>query len=57
MAQTDTFDFQAKDFYLKQGYKVFGESKFEEVVCIFSSFKNASVLHQTSGGGFGFAAG
>jgi GNAT superfamily N-acetyltransferase len=25
MAQTDTFDFQAKDFYLKQGYEVFGE--------------------------------
>lgn len=25
MAQTDTFDFQAKDFYLKLGYEVFGE--------------------------------
>lgn len=25
MAQTDTFDFQAKDFYLKQGYEIFGE--------------------------------
>ena len=25
MAQTDTFDFQAKDFYLEQGYEVFGE--------------------------------
>lgn len=25
MAQTDTFDFQARDFYIKQGYEVFGE--------------------------------
>lgn len=25
MAQTDTFDFQAKDFYLKRGYEIFGE--------------------------------
>lgn len=25
MAQTDTFDFQAKDFYLKLGYEIFGE--------------------------------
>ena len=24
LAQTDTFDFQAKDFYLKQGYEIFG---------------------------------
>lgn len=24
LAQTDTFDFQAKDFYLKHGYKIFG---------------------------------
>ena len=24
LAHTDTFDFQAKDFYLKQGYTVFG---------------------------------
>lgn len=25
LAHLDTFDFQAKDFYLKQGYDVFGE--------------------------------
>jgi hypothetical protein len=24
---TDTFDFQAKDFYLKQGYEIFGVLK------------------------------
>lgn len=24
LSHTDTFDFQAKDFYLKQGYEVFG---------------------------------
>lgn len=24
IAQTDTFDFQAKDFYLKNGYEIFG---------------------------------
>lgn len=24
LAQTDTFDFQAKDFYLKHGYEIFG---------------------------------
>lgn len=24
LAQTDTFDFQAKNFYIKHGYKVFG---------------------------------
>lgn len=24
LAHTDTFDFQAKDFYVKQGYEVFG---------------------------------
>lgn len=27
LAHTDTFDFQAKDFYLKNGYEVFGELK------------------------------
>jgi GNAT superfamily N-acetyltransferase len=25
LSHTDTFDFQAKDFYLKQGYMIFGE--------------------------------
>lgn len=25
LSHTDTFDFQAKDFYLKQGYEIFGE--------------------------------
>ena len=25
LSHTDTFDFQAKDFYLKQGYTIFGE--------------------------------
>ena len=24
LSHTDTFDFQAKDFYIKQGYKIFG---------------------------------
>jgi GNAT superfamily N-acetyltransferase len=24
LSHTDTFDFQAKDFYLKQGYEIFG---------------------------------
>ena len=24
LVHTDTYDFQAKDFYLKQGYEVFG---------------------------------
>lgn len=27
LSHVDTYDFQAKDFYLKQGYEVFGELK------------------------------
>ena len=46
LSHTDTFDFQAKDFYIKQGYKIFGV--LEDCPKDHKRFYLSKVLHSTT---------